>query len=159
MRAVDADDQDADLSSPKVTQLMAVLMPCSDRLFAVFVPADWLQWRALIDFSSSWTGSCVCTLTRRLCLAAHARSFCDKSTNDKSYRPEQGFITAEAGPKGNVSISQLPPGVRLDAPWPLLKVAQQAQPHRLTYYPEARLYALTVSRQVHLVLGSRLRER
>ena len=61
---------------------------------------------------------------------------------------QQGFITAEAGPKGNVSILQLPPGVRLDAPWPLFKVAQQAQPHRLTFYPEARLYALTVSRQV-----------
>jgi len=70
---------------------------------------------------------------------------------------EQGFITAEAGPKGNVSISQLPPGVRLDAPWPLLKVAQQAQPHRLTYYPEARLYALTVSRQVRPGFRSGLR--
>ena len=65
----------------------------------------------------------------------------------------QGFITAEAGPQGNVSISQLPPTVRLDAPWPLLKVAQQAQPHHLTYYPEARLYTLTVSRQVKWTLG------
>ena len=73
--------------------------------------------------------------------------------------PKQGFITAEAGPKGNVSISQLPPGVRLDAPWPLLKVAQQAQPHRLTYYPEARLYALTVSRRVRRGSGPRLRSR
>ena len=71
-------------------------------------------------------------------------------TPDQTLATGQGFITAEAGPKGNVSISQLPPGVRLDAPWPLLKVAQQAQPHRLTYYPEARLYALTVSRQVLL---------
>ena len=66
----------------------------------------------------------------------------------------QGFITAEAGPQGNVSISQLPPGVRLDAPWPLLRVTQQAQPHHLTYYPEARLYTLTVSRQVLWSSGS-----
>jgi hypothetical protein len=72
------------------------------------------------------------------------------------WRPAaQGFITAEAGPQGNVSISQLPPGVRLDAPWPLRKVAQQAQPHHLTYYPEARLYTLTVSRQVTRSLSRR----
>ena len=46
--------------------------------------------------------------------------------------------------------------MRLDAPWPLLKVAQQAQPHRLTYYPEARLYALTVTRQVRQPDGGQL---
>ena len=74
--------------------------------------------------------------------------------HNNSCLSEQGFITADAGPKGNVSISQLPPGVRLDAPWPLLKVAQQAQPHRLTYYSEARLYALAVTRQVCLRFGA-----
>lgn len=57
----------------------------------------------------------------------------------------QGFIIATAG--GALRICQLPPRVRLDAPWPQQKVPLRATPHCLAFYAEARLYALLTSRQ------------
>ncbi|KAK9815325.1 hypothetical protein WJX72_001813 [[Myrmecia] bisecta] len=62
----------------------------------------------------------------------------------------QGFITAAgSGQDERLKICQLPIKVRLDTAWPLQKVALRATPHAIAYYPQAKLYALLVSRQVH----------
>jgi cleavage and polyadenylation specificity factor subunit 1 len=62
----------------------------------------------------------------------------------------QGFImacTAESGAE-SIKICQMPMRVRLDTPWPLQKVPVRADPHRLAFYAEARLYVLLTSRSV-----------
>lgn len=40
----------------------------------------------------------------------------------------------------------MPDSVQLDNPWPLQRVPLHATPHRVSFYPEARLYMLLVSR-------------
>jgi cleavage and polyadenylation specificity factor subunit 1 len=57
-----------------------------------------------------------------------------------------GFITAES--QQEISIAQFPSKTRLDAPLPRMKIAMKATPLRITYYPEAHLYALLMSKQV-----------
>ena len=60
-----------------------------------------------------------------------------------------GFITAES--QQEISIAQFPIKTRLDAPLPRMKIALKVTPLRITYYPEAHLYALLVSKQVAYV--------
>ena len=52
------------------------------------------------------------------------------------------------GGGGGIQISQLPPGVRLDAPWPRQRVAVKGTPLRVAHYAEAGLLAVLTSRQV-----------
>ena len=54
---------------------------------------------------------------------------------------------AGGGP-GSIQISQLPPRLRLDAPWPRFKAAQRGAPRRIVTLPNSRLYAAAFSRQV-----------
>ena len=60
----------------------------------------------------------------------------------------QGFITAGQGAKGTVNICALPLHVSLESPWPQQRFPQGGTPHHIAYYPEARLYAVVVSRPV-----------
>ena len=59
----------------------------------------------------------------------------------------QGFITTDGGNRpGSLNICQMPDSVQLDTPWPLQRVPLHATPHRVSFYPEARLYMLLVSK-------------
>lgn len=40
----------------------------------------------------------------------------------------------------------MPNSVQLDNPWPLQRVPLDATPHKVSFYPEARLYMLLVSK-------------
>ena len=56
-------------------------------------------------------------------------------------------LPAGGGP-GSIQISQLPPRLRLEAPWPRFKSAQRGAPRRVAALPNSRLFAAAVSRAV-----------
>lgn len=59
----------------------------------------------------------------------------------------QGFITAVGEDQNaGIKICQMPVKVHLDTPWPLQRVPQHATPHRVSFYPEAGLYVVLISK-------------
>ncbi|KAL0047613.1 hypothetical protein WJX82_007762 [Trebouxia sp. C0006] len=59
----------------------------------------------------------------------------------------QGFVTTGMHDKAcSLNICQMPAEVQLGTPWPLQRVAMQATPHRVTFYPEAGLYVVLLSK-------------
>ena len=59
----------------------------------------------------------------------------------------QGFVTTGMNNKAcSLNICQMPAQVQLETPWPLQRVAMHATPHRVSFYPEAGLYVVLLSK-------------
>jgi len=59
----------------------------------------------------------------------------------------QGFVTTGMNDKAcSLNICQMPAEVQLETPWPLQRVAMQGTPHRVSFYPEAGLYVVLLSK-------------
>ena len=62
----------------------------------------------------------------------------------------QGFFTACANTQGvqSLKMCRMPPGLRLDTPWPSAKAGLRATPAAVAFCADVQLYAVLVTRQV-----------